>query len=88
MYTRMNCKEEKTLNNYIRLDAYWCSDCSFIITTVKEFGVYEPVRMTLQLDIDRESVMGLSVLTGAIATSTTLSEVRKLTYTYLYIVLR
>lgn len=56
----------------------WCSDCSFIIITVEEFGVYEPVRMTLQLDIDRESVMGLSVLTGA--TSTTMSEVSKLTY--------
>ena len=56
-----------------------CSDYSFIIITVEEFEVYEP---TLQLNIDNESVMGFSVLTGE--TTTTLSEVRKLTYIATY----
>ena len=56
-----------------------CSDYSFIIITVEEFEAYEA---TLQLDIDNESVMGFSVLTGE--TTTTLSEVRKLTYIATY----
>ena len=70
-----NAKSEKMFLSDVMTDG-------FVIITVEEFEVYEPVRVTFQLDVDRGSVTGFSVLTGG--TTTSLSEVRKPIYVLNY----